>query len=452
MSGITPTEEELKNKASSLRELNPTLGINKLLLQLKLDEPNWIVSEKRFKKYITPSINTTSTNLNDDNNEIDELIAKTGIDNSIEISKIAPKVKVKMFNLNGKGKGLIAKEKLQKGELLWHEEPWIGTSDPSLWPFLEDNDMCTSCLTLFQQKNQPLSIKCKFCKQINFCNRLCYKKSIEENSTHNDFLCIEQNSNSKSILNFIKQKKSRDLQGVIRIISKWRKEREFGDLNKSIEIQNRIWNSMARINQKLKEEERKEWPFIAKDRMEEWRLTHLLILNALNPSPKDEGYKSFQKFLNSKKRNESKPITKEEEERWFSFESFLELLGLIGLNQESSGGLYILHSHLNHSCDPNLQVRNLPKNWIAPNELPAELPPPMTTQNRGTNRISIIVKKEIIHKGEELTISYVDQRLSRNERRIKLREQYGFWCFCQRCIKEKKEEDKEKEKEKLNDN
>ena len=52
----------------------------------------------------------------------------------------------------------------------------------------------------------------------------------------------------------------------------------------------------------------------------------------------------------------SPKMSDEELQRWLSWESFLELLGLAGLNQESSGGLYALHAHLNHSCDPNVQV------------------------------------------------------------------------------------------------
>ena len=29
-----------------------------------------------------------------------------------------------------KGKGLIAKEKIERGDVVWQEEPWIVTADP----------------------------------------------------------------------------------------------------------------------------------------------------------------------------------------------------------------------------------------------------------------------------------------------------------------------------------
>lgn len=49
-------------------------------------------------------------------------------------------------------------------------------------------------------------------------------------------------------------------------------------------------------------------------------------------------------------------MTEEEEQKWFSYEAFLDLLGLVNINLEDSGGLYALHCHMNHSCEPNVQV------------------------------------------------------------------------------------------------
>ncbi|WRT63316.1 uncharacterized protein IL334_000221 [Kwoniella shivajii] len=456
---VAPSDEELNSAAIILRSAHPSLGIGKLLAQLKLDNPEWSISEKRFKRFLPrPSSSSSekgqgdgevngggsgsgSSNVTEVNQKDGGLIAQTGIDTFLDIKQIAPKVKVKMFK-DGKGKGLVVREKLQMGEMIWQEDPWIATNDISLTQYLTSREMCSQCLTLFPQPNPPLSVPCTFCGEAQFCNRLCYSKAVKGSSGHHDLLCPGQNKEVKSILKLIQSKQNRDLQAVIKIIAKWRGEREWGSSSARKEIEDRIWNSMARVNQRTKEEERREWPFIAKDRLEEWRLTHLLILNVLNPSPSDDNYKPFQRLLQSKK-SRLIPLTKEEEERWFSFESFLELLGLVGLNQESSGGLYALHSHLNHSCDPNVQVRNLPKGWTPPTTLPAELPPPMTAQNRGTNKLTIIAKKTI-HPGDELLVSYVDQRLDYSERRERLREQYGFYCHCTRCKKEQVEYSKSK--------
>lgn len=48
-----------------------------------------------------------------------------------------------------------------------------------------------------------------------------------------------------------------------------------------------------------------------------------------------------------------------------------------------------------------------------------------------------MLARRVIHPGEELTISYVNIAMPRNERRRALREIYGFWCNCPRCEKEK---------------
>lgn len=139
---IVPTDDELKPIVVSLREAHPALGIAKLLAQLKIDQPTLSVSEKRLRKVL-------QTNSGDNNNGeasklatsegqgkgekeagtgTKELIAETGIDKSINWS-IAPKVKVKMFK-SGRGKGLVAREKILEGEVIWSEDPWIATTSP----------------------------------------------------------------------------------------------------------------------------------------------------------------------------------------------------------------------------------------------------------------------------------------------------------------------------------
>lgn len=87
---------------------------------------------------------------------------------------------------------------------------------------------------------------------------------------------------------------------------------------------------------------------------------------------------------------------------------------------ESHGGLYILHSHMNHSCEPNVSVRHL-------------------HQREALARITVLTRREIL-PGEELTITYVDPEMSYLERRRALGE-WGFVCNCARCEKEAKEVD-----------
>ena len=79
----------------------------------------------------------------------------------------------------------------------------------------------------------------------------------------------------------------------------------------------------------------------------------------------------------------------------------------------------MLHSHLNHSCNPNISVRHL-------------------DQRTALSRITVIAKRDIA-VGEELVITYVDPSLAVRERRSQL----GAWgfgqCDCERCVEEENE-------------
>ena len=77
-----------------------------------------------------------------------------------------------------------------------------------------------------------------------------------------------------------------------------------------------------------------------------------------------------------------------------------------------------MHSHLNHSCDPNVSVRHM-------------------DQRYALSRITVIAKRPI-KTGEELLITYVNPKLGYRARQDELRG-WGFGaCVCSRCIEEAK--------------
>jgi len=83
------------------------------------------------------------------------------------------------------------------------------------------------------------------------------------------------------------------------------------------------------------------------------------------------------------------------------------------------GGIFTLTARINHSCDPNAEVRG---------------------QEYADCNIDIVAKRTI-QCGEELCISYVNlgsqpssSIISRNRRRKELRSRYLFDCQCNRCI------------------
>ena len=89
------------------------------------------------------------------------------------------------------------------------------------------------------------------------------------------------------------------------------------------------------------------------------------------------------------------------------------------IDLEAHGGLYTLHSHINHSCSPNISVRHV-------------------DQRTALSRITMIAKRDIAI-GEELLVTYVNPSLGVHQRRSQL----GAWglvqCDCTRCIEEEKE-------------
>lgn len=130
-SSVAPLDEDLSPVVTKLRTENPSTGVPKLLQQLKSEHSDWAVSEKRLRKLLQ-ALNLSSTAVDSKGGNGDGetgLVADTGLDPSINVGGIAPKVKARMFG-GEKGKGLVAREKILQGEVLWSEEPWIVTADP----------------------------------------------------------------------------------------------------------------------------------------------------------------------------------------------------------------------------------------------------------------------------------------------------------------------------------
>lgn len=131
----SPSDDELRTAVVRVRDANPDLGILKLWAALKA-EAGWAVSEKRFRKTLAEVGGSASgggaaapAKRGRAVSRDDELVAHTALDTTIDVASIAPKVKVKMFG-GTKGKGLVAKSKIEEGEWLWQEEPWLAVSDP----------------------------------------------------------------------------------------------------------------------------------------------------------------------------------------------------------------------------------------------------------------------------------------------------------------------------------
>lgn len=142
---------------------------------------------------------------------------------------------------------------------------------------------------------------------------------------------------------------------------------------------------------------------------ETWKKAYQFYMQAFQDPPSAQEKKKLARIL-------KKPLPKEVVNELFDYEHFLVSLGSMSLNIEAHGGIYVLHSHMNHACSPNISVRHL-------------------DQRSALSRITVIAKKDI-EPGEELLITYVNPDLPVDLRRRQIME-WGFGpCQCGRCVAE----------------
>jgi len=127
----TPTDVQLKDALISLKSSNPTLGISKVHSLLLKTHPEWIVSEKRTRKFLQNEgltiVDPASVNngTSPSSNKSDKVVYPSSrLIPNLDVSKWSNKVEVKYFNKK-KGKGLVAKEKIKEGEAIWKEDPFV---------------------------------------------------------------------------------------------------------------------------------------------------------------------------------------------------------------------------------------------------------------------------------------------------------------------------------------
>jgi len=173
-----------------------------------------------------------------------------------------------------------------------------------------------------------------------------------------------------------------------------------------------VFNSFASLSL----EDREAWLGSHQHMHLTWKEAFRLYRQALWDPPMDPDKKRLAKLSKRTFQTaEAEGVRKKLNEELFSYDAFLRNLGRMSLNLEGHGGLYILHSHLNYSCTPNVSVRHL-------------------QQSTNLSRISVVAKRDIA-AGEELFISYVDPALPVSGRQHKLRE-WSFRCECERCKSE----------------
>ncbi|KAL1746581.1 hypothetical protein HDZ31DRAFT_33788 [Schizophyllum fasciatum] len=394
----TPAEEDLKQALIELKSQNPALGISKVHGLLLAAHPEWTVSEKRTRKILQsqglvqsagPAIHPTSRLIPD-----------------LDVKKYTTKVAPKYFDKR-KGKGLIAVEPISEGETIWKEDPFVLATEWEVFELQVQGAACWHCSTPLQHTGREVSCRAdtsssNYCPA-RFCNRLCLVRS---DKTH-PLLCPAQNSASSQLLRYAHDKRWMALHGYAQLVARIMLAAQGDPATFKAELD--IMRSFAEIGM----EDRlipSHSPGQEPDR-EAWRKGYQHIVHTFLDPPTAEGKKKLKKIIR-------KPLSPELEKELFDYDTaFLKGLGRMALNFERHGGLYVLHSHMNHSCSPNVSVRHF-------------------DQRTALSRITMVAKADIA-PGEELVVTYVDPELPYHQRQEEV-EQWGFRCDCARCLEEAK--------------
>ncbi|RXW15364.1 hypothetical protein EST38_g10490 [Candolleomyces aberdarensis] len=362
---ITPAEDVLTSALVELKAQNPSLGITKIHALLLKQHPDWAVSEKRTKKILKME-GLTSSAIPPDPNVV---YPTSRLVPTLDVNKWTTKVRVKMFDKR-KGKGLVATTDIQEGEMVWKEDPFVIAAEWDIYDLQVTGQASRSA------KVHPL-------------------------------LCQAQNPACAPLVKFIREREWMALNALTHCVSRVLLANQYDEATLRAD-----WDVMKGLAA-LGMEERAKYSFNqAEPDRATWKKAHQLIVQAFKEPKNPADQKKLAKLL-------KKPLPLEVDQEFFEYDpGFLKNLGKMSLNLEAHGGLYTLHSHLNHSCAPNCSARHNEK-------------------RTALSRISIIAKRPIA-PGEELTVTYVNPELPYRSRQDEL-QAWGFGsCKCDRCVGEEK--------------
>ncbi|KAF9221748.1 SET domain-containing protein [Gyrodon lividus] len=409
MARIAIAEDELRAALVTLKKDNPTLGVVKTHTLLLEINPSWAVSEKRVRKILqSEGLVVTEKDNGSTNDAVLTIHPTSRLNKSLDVNKWCSKVKVHHFNAV-KGKGLVATEEISEGEVLWREDPFVLAPEWDIYDLQKSSKACAFCSTPMGD-HSPLHLPCQASTSATpcsamFCNRLCRMQSEKVHP----LLCSARNPASIPLLKFARTTQWLALHALAQCTSKLllSNQRDDGSVHDDLQVvQGLAEMGMEERFKALRDKG------VEPDR-ENWKKGYGLYLQAFKAPKSIDEQKKFARIL-------KKAVSETIEKDLFEYDAFLRGLGRMSLNIEAHGGVYKLHSHLNHSCTPNISVRHF-------------------DQRSALARITVFATTAI-KPGEEFLITYVDPRSNYKERRRRLLE-WGFGpCRCVRCLAEEKEE------------
>ncbi|EGV63274.1 SET domain-containing protein 5 [Yamadazyma tenuis] len=387
---VVPHERQVVDDVIAIWREDPSTesaSISKLHGIVKQRHPNWSVSEKRIKTLLKKF--GLSNNANQQFNYAGEISSAS--DPNLQLPE-----KVKVIMTTKRGKGLYAKSNIAKGTLIWEEKPFFFIPPLANLKLIKSGKACTYCGKLLTSARSSSGVSmlrgldCTGCPEL-WCSMSCKKM--------NGTLHASLKHLSKGRKSALNPEAFLDLEEYC-IKEQWNAlfaiTLMFADIveDKSGEKLKYV-KSMARVSQatRYKALESSAGSFDS------------LTGGALFVKEQQENLwkEGFSKF--------SKVFPKATSDGTVDYNEYLTLLGSYNINNLDSC-VFRIQSHLNHTCNPNVDVE--------------------TSPNSRYEGIKVFAAKDI-KAGEELSTTYVNPNHTVLQRQRELRANWGFTCSCNKC-------------------
>ncbi|KAF9580520.1 SET domain-containing protein 5 [Lunasporangiospora selenospora] len=391
---VTPEAPVLTALISKIKTADPSLGIKKVLAEIQSQEPTWLVSEKRVKKLMAEAgiaVAKVELEVNDPS------IPVSHIDTDVDVSTLTNGlVKAKMIN-KIIGKGLFAAQDIPKGKILFTEFPFIYFPPMKRFNMIRKGEACGLCARTIKYGSVLICV-CPACNKVKYCTKACRQTAWD--SSHK-MECSALNPALKEYIDYCVEENWNAGMGALRSYERilLANETSAQELDSVL----KHFDAFATVSQEERQRKETSWDMMGDQSRMVWEKALELLIKGCQ-YPLKVTPKSGVSVL-------TKPLPDRLKDSLFTMDAFLKTVGRYNINNQD-GGLYLLHSSLNHACAPNSVIDH---------------------PGAGTNYgVSVRLARDV-KRDEQLQITYCDPRWGRDTRQQYLRTEYLFTCKCKRC-------------------
>lgn len=407
-----PQEQEVVTAVADLWKSDnrtESLGAAKIHAMIKIQHPDWVLSVNRMKTCLKAAnlIPQTREQRQQQQQYADQITSKETPE--LDIAKLTDN-KARLVITKARGKALHAVRDIKMETVLWEEKPLIIVIPFEFIELVNLSQACAYCGRSFQMRGEvernsnanrgpPGAASCPQAGcEARFCNVRCRGMDVIHGARWHS------SEHSK-----IKKSDWAKFEAFC-IENHWMGAYGYGVVLLTCLLQ-------ETTSGKGKSAGRNKNPFLRQQ------------FESLATIPQDE---EGTTFIQGSMGNTGKLVLEKAEEVWkeayrllaktvaraqeLKYTEFLQGVAAYNLNNLDEA-IYMLQSHLNHSCEPNVHV---------------------TFDDSRLDGIKVTALTDI-KANEELKVTYVNPALDVDERQAELLKNWGFICNCPRCKRELKE-------------